>query len=389
MNASERDRRANIAAWLGWAVLFLITAAIIMGGSSRSVVPAYRFGSLAWIAGQNLYDGTGVGGFVYFPQAAVLFVPFAILPPLAGEVLWRFVNTGVFVAGLLAFSRLAGRASKKDLFPLMTLIAIPLAWDCARNGQATLAMTGLMLLALVDIHGSRWWRAVLWLSLGVVVKPLIIVLVLLIMAVDRPMTWRLLAGLALVAVSPFFAQSPAYALQQYAACFANMSAAAHVGVVAHGWTTPFSALRIAGLDVPERAQTVLRLLAAAGTLALAFYTRRRHDAVRSAMYLFSLAALYVMLFSPRTENNTYVMLAPVFGVFLASAFLIENRKGEGIMLSILILVLLSSRPISKLLAPHAEQIWIPPLIGVCLCVYVLYRLFAESNHENRHHTAHL
>ena len=166
-------------------------------------------------------------------------------------------------------------------------------------------------------------------------------------------------------------------MQQYVACFANMSTAAHVGVVAHGWTTPFAALRIAGLDVPERVQTVLRLLAAAGTLALVFYTRRKHDAARSAIFLFSLAALYVMLFSPRTENNTYVMLAPVFGLFLASAFLIEKRPGEGSLLSMLALVLLSSRPISKLLAPHAEQIWIPPLIGACFCVYVLYRLYKE------------
>ena len=28
---------------------------------------------------------------------------------------------------------------------MMTLVAIPLTWDCARNGQATLALTGLML----------------------------------------------------------------------------------------------------------------------------------------------------------------------------------------------------------------------------------------------------
>ena len=69
------------------------------------------------------------------------------------------------------------------------IVAIPLAWDCARNGQATLIMTGFMLLAVVDAAHSRWWRATLWLALSVAIKPLAIVLVLLIAATDRPMTW--------------------------------------------------------------------------------------------------------------------------------------------------------------------------------------------------------
>ncbi|HTG01988.1 MAG TPA: glycosyltransferase family 87 protein [Nitrospirota bacterium] len=374
---AEDGKRARALAWAAWAALFGITAAIIMCGSSRSVVPSYRLAALSWIAGQNLYDGTGFGGFVYFPQSAILFVPIALLKPVAGEVVWRFVNIGVFAAGLRVFSRLRTPAPGKDLFPLMTVVAIPLAWDCARNGQATLIMTGLMLLAVSDVFRGRWWRAVAWLCLGVAFKPLVMVLVLLIMAVNRPMTVRLAIGVAVVALLPFLAQSPAYAARQYAACFTNMSTAAHVGVVAIGWTTPFTALRVAGIDIPERVQTVTRLLAAAATLVLCFIAFRRLAGERYAFYLFSLCALYVMLFSPRTENNTYVMLAPAFGLFLASAFRVDKRTGEGIFLSILVLILLSSRPISKLVAPHAEQIWIPPLIGVCFCGYVLYRFFTE------------
>jgi hypothetical protein len=374
---SGGGRREAVLAWTGWAALFFITSAIILAGSVRTVVPAYRYGAIAWLSGANLYDGTGMGGFVYLPQAAILFVPFAVVSPLVGEVLWRLVDIGLFALGLHAFSRLASRKPGKDLFPLMTLVAIPLAWDCARNGQATLAMTGLLLIALADGARCRWWRAVLWLCLGMAIKPLIIVPALLLMAIERPMRWRLAAGLMLTALLPFAVQSPAYAVQQYAACFSNMSAAAHMGVVAVGWTTPFTALRVAGIAVPEQVQTVIRLVFAAGTLALCFYSHRRDDRNRFAVYLFSFSALYLMLFSPRTENNTYVMLAPVFGVFLGSAFLTGRRTGEGILLSFLLLVLLSSRPISKIIAPHAEQIWIPPLVGACFYIYVLFRFFSE------------
>jgi alpha-1,2-mannosyltransferase len=376
---SLSDGNAVRYAWLGWAALFLATAAIIAAGSSRTVVPSYRIAALNWFAGHGLYDGTGVGGFVYFPQAAILFSPFAMFSPAIGEVLWRLAIILVFALGIRGFARLAGERSGKELFPLMTLVAIPLAWDCARNGQATLALTGLMLLSIVDIARCRWWRATLWLALGVAVKPLAIVLVLLVMAIDRPMTWRVLLGMIGLALSPFLTQHPDYVIQQYTACLNNMTTAAHVGVAASGWSSPFSALRLAGVDVPERIQTALRLVAAIATLAFCVLARRRHDAARSAVFVFSLSVLYLMLFSPRTENNTYAMLGPVIAVFLAQTFLIERRPAEGILLSCIATALLGSRLLERLLTPHAETSWVSPLMAACFAAYLLVRLFSDTS----------
>lgn len=369
--------RALWTAWAGWAALFLITAAMVVGGSGRTVVPSYRLGALNWLHGQGLYDGAGVGGFVYFPQAAILFAPFAMFSPTMGEVLWRLAVIGMFALGLRSFARLAVEGSGKDLFPLMTLVSILLAWDCARNGQATLAMTGLMLFSIVDVAKGRWWRATLWLALGVAVKPLAIVLMLLIAAVERPMIWRLFLGTAALALAPFLTQHPAYVLEQYAACLGNMRTAAHVGVVVQGWTTPFTALRVAGIDVPEWIQTVLRVLAAFGTLGLCFLVQQRHDRVRSAVFVFSLAVLYLMLFSPRTENNTYVMLGPAIAVFLARALVVEKRFAAGILLSSIALALLGSRVLERMLTPHAEASWVSPLMAICFGVYLLVRMFSE------------
>lgn len=371
------DKQAEKNAWLGWMALFLVTAAIIIAGSNRSVGYAYRTAALNWFAGQGLYDGSGVGGFVYFPQAAILFAPFAVIPQTMGEVLWRLVNTGVFALGLRSFAWLGHERSGKNLFPLMTLVAIPLAWDCARNGQATLIMAGFMLLAVSDMARCRWWRAVLWLSLSVAMKPLAIVLVLLVMAIDRPMTWRLLLGMAAVALSPFLTQSPAYVLQQYAAFLHNSTTAAHVGVVAQGWTSPFSAIRLVGVELTEQVQMAIRIFAAFGTLALCFLVRRRYDENRSAIYVFSLAALYLILFSPRTENNTYAMLGPSIAVFLSLAFLAEKRFGQGIFLACMVLVLIGSRPIGNALTPHTEISWVSPLMATCFAAYLLFRLYTE------------
>jgi hypothetical protein len=379
---SFSNGRAVRYAWIGWAALFLMVAAIIFSGTNRTVVPSYRIAALNWLAGRGLYDGTGIGGFVYFPQAAILFVPFALLPPALGEVLWRLVIIGAFAAGLRGFAALAGEKTGKELFPLMTLVAIPLAWDCARNGQATLIMTGFMLLAVTDAARNSWWRATMWLALGVAIKPLAIVLVLLIAAIDRPATWRVLLGMIILALLPFAIQHPAYVLQQYSACLQNMTTAAHIAVAAHGWTSPFTALRaVAGVDVPERIQTVMRLVGAAVTLGLCFFTRRRHDAARSAAFLFSLTVLYLMLFSPRTENNTYAMLGPAMGVFLAEAFLVEKRTGEGILLTGMVSALVGSRLIEHLLAPNAEAIWLSPLIAGCFFAYLFVRFFADPKKQ--------
>jgi hypothetical protein len=372
------DERAVRAAWIGWIVLFLVTSAIIIGGSGRTVVPAYREGAVSWIAGEIIYKHLGVGGFTYLPQAAILFIPFSFFSVITGEVLWRLVNIAVFSLSIFRFAGLAGERIGKSFFPLMTLVALPMAWDCARNGQATLALTGLMLLAVVAVAQQRWWRATLWLSLGISIKPLMIVLVLLIMAIDRPMSRRIAVGMVVTAVVPFLTQHPAYVLEQYAACWKNFTTAAQVGAAEGGWTSPFHALRLTGIAVPETVQTVLRLAAALGTLVLCWLSRRRHDTVVSAIYVFSLSVVYLMLFSPRTENNTYAMLGPAIAVFLAAAYLVESRPREGLLLAGIAFAIVGGRVIERLLTPHAGTSWISPLMAACFTAYLLVRFFRDA-----------
>jgi alpha-1,2-mannosyltransferase len=379
---SFQDGRAVRTAWIGWAALCLVTAAIIASGSGRTVVPAYREGAQSWIAGEIIYKHLGIGGFTYLPQAAILFIPFSMLPIVVGEVVWRFVNIGTFALGILQLARLARGQSGEELFPLMTLVALPLAWDCARNGQATLALTGLMLLAVVAAAEQRWWKATLWLSLGISVKPLMIVLMLLLVAIDRPLSWRVALGMLATALLPFLTQHPTFVLEQYAACWKNFTTAASVGAAESGWTSPFHAIRLTGIIVPEKLQTLIRIAAALGTLILCYLSRRRHDAVRSAMFVFSLAVTYLMLFSPRTENNTYAMLGPAIAVFLAGAFLREAWSREGFLLGGIAVSILGGRSIERLVTPHAGTSWVSPLAAVCFAVYLLVTFTDDTKEDS-------
>lgn len=373
-----KQERAMRNAWIGWAVLAAIVAAIMIAGSSRSVVPNYREGALNWIDGRDLFDRLGVGGFTYLPQSALLFLPFALLPTIAGEVLWRLINIAVFASGIRAFGRLAARSSGQELFPLLSLVSIPLAWDCARNGQATLIMAGLMLVAVADIAHERWWRATLWLMLSVAFKPLSIVLILLAAAIYLPLWWRIPAGMAALFFIPFLMQHPAFVLEQFRGFLENTTTAVHVGAMEKGWTTSFNALQVAGLHVAERIQTIIRLVAAVGTLALCFLARRWHGPARAAVFLYSFATAYLMLFSPRTENNTYAMFGPVIAVFLSSAFLIEKRTMTGVLLSLAALLMAAGRKIEHILTPQADASWVSPLMAACVTVYLVVRLLERA-----------
>ena len=61
---------------------------------------------------------------------------------------------------------------------------------------------------------------------------------------------------------------------------------------------------------PDIALTVLRLLFALIFLGLGAWARRSRKAVAAAWSVGALAATYLMLFNPRTETCSYVMLVP-------------------------------------------------------------------------------
>ena len=65
----------------------------------HTVSPVYWLASRQWWASQEMYGSKemtlqGRHGFLYFPQAAVLFTPFAYLPLAVSEVLWRGLGLG-------------------------------------------------------------------------------------------------------------------------------------------------------------------------------------------------------------------------------------------------------------------------------------------------------
>jgi hypothetical protein len=253
------------------------------------------------------------------------------------------------------------------------LASLPPALACARNGQSTLIMAGLMMSACVDLAEQRRGRAVLWATLAVAFKPLAVVLLLLAPFIDRRLAWRAVLGIAVVLCLPFVTQQPAYVLDQYTKCAQMFRASSHCGMI-ELWAQPFSVLALLGVNVSESTQTAIRLIAAGVAIGLCVVARVRTGSSRAPEYLLAISVLYILLFNPRTENNTYAMLGPVLGLSLVAVLASKRpRGGEVAFLSSLVVMLAVGDALVRLFAPEGEHIWMTPSVAIVFSAYLVYR----------------
>ncbi len=352
-------RANNYGAWLLWMMLLVTVCAMVAAGQRRSVTGCYWYGAHAWLDSRPLYNGLG-SGFIYLPQAAVAYVPFAILPQPLGDILWRCLTISSFAWGIWRLALLAQRDSGVRLFPLTTLICLPLAWSAGRNGQATLLMAAMMMLAVADMADRRWSRATLWLCLGLVIKPLVIPLILIAGALHPAMRYRLAIGLILVVLFPLACQHPDYVWQQYVGAVGTVKKASQVGNDGY-WAQLFGMLKVFHWDVSGTSQRVIRLVAAILAFVVCVASRRNRSHEQFHIDLFAIATIYLMLFSPRTENNTYAMLGPALGLSCASSFFVRRRPVEGIVLLTSGILILSGFELGRHLIPDQPAIWLAPV----------------------------
>ncbi|MBS0204937.1 MAG: DUF2029 domain-containing protein [Planctomycetes bacterium] len=371
--------RIRQLAWLVWIALAIaMSLAVLPNPRKNSVTPEYRKAVHNWIAGEPLYN-MGGSGFIYMPQAALVFAPWGLLPEHLGEVLWRWTILGLLAAGVFRLTRLASGDDR--WFLINSVASAAMAAGCARNGQSTLIITGLMILAAADVGEEHWWRAAILLALAFAFKPVAVVLLLLVAAIHRPMLWRLAICLSVVAVAPYLTQRPDYVTAQLTACFENSRIAFSKGETGY-WAQLFGMLKVFGLDLPSPVQQAGRMIAAVATLAACWFSARRLPAARDAFYLYSLAACYLMLFNSRTEGSTYAMVGPVYGLLLAEEWLGRRRTWPTIAYIVAIVTTVFNYDLALLVVKKGEEVWLSPFLCVLVTIDLVRRLIRELSTLN-------
>jgi hypothetical protein len=369
-------RRTLIITWTIWGVLALVMAGYgLATGFERDATGDQAWAVARWFEGVELY-ATERLGYYYPPQSLLLFAPFGLAGD-AGSAAWRVVTVLAFGLGVWGLVRHRGGTVATDLFLVASLVSIPPMLDATRNGQATVVMTAGMALCAAALARERWWWAAVWIGLAVALKPLAIVMLLLVGALyPRRMLWRLgVVGLAL-ALMPFLTQSPGYVLEQYRSMAGKwVGSYGSDGTRAEDFGTHaelFSLLHVVGVEVSDRVQTGLRLVFAAGTLGLGWVARRRLGGPEAAGAVFALAAVYLMLFNPLNENNTYAVLAPALGVAAAGLLIAERRPVAGGLVALASVLIAANFELTKFVTPD-NPVWLAPLVTIPFGLLVGWR----------------
>lgn len=364
-------------AWCLWAIFTVVIALLgSLPAELRTVVPNYQHAALAWIHGASLYSGKP-SGFLYFPQSAVAYIPFALLPTRLGEATWR-----VFCLLFLAFSlwKLSSRMRDHlgdNPFLWITLFTVPIMAGMARNGQMTTPLLATMILAAVAIIDKQWWPAVLWLMLGLALKPLILVFVLLLVVLYPPLAWRIMLGLITLLLLPLLTQRPTYVWSQYHACWHELTISAYPPGP-NRFVDVFHLLAHLGLKLGDTARLVASILAGGLILLICWLCQRRLPHWLGAMLVLTWAVVYLMLFNPRVEHNTYGMFGPVVAAF---AF-IEwwNQRRPWLAWALIAADLLATFPQTL---PFDPQLWVRQAMAMLFAGYLLSWCFQKLRPSTR------
>ncbi len=318
----RRQLGPNLPLWVAFWVWVGMTAGVIgrvivASPTSNSVVPIYLVAGERWLATEPLYAPIpGLDIYRNPPGIAALFAPLALLEPKTAAILWR-----LGCLALYAFS--IHRLLKHVLPPLSNwrrcgvwVAAAVFMIPALNNGQTNLIVTAAAVLGVVAAARGKWWEAAAWLSgCGYVKLYTFAIGLLVVVQFPKTLSWRFAITTAALFAVPFVCQHPGYVFDRHAelidATTADDRTTADHSRAPRDWTIiPYD---LTGVPVPRMASLVVSLVAAGGFVWVVWKSRQQLPT--SVVTPLSLGLIWITLFGPSVEVNTYSVLAPVVAVF--------------------------------------------------------------------------
>lgn len=307
--------RLTLALWL--VVLAGICARTFLANIyTHNVYPIFAYAAERWLAGEGIYMTytTYRDIFRYSPLAAVLFIPWQLLPDHTASVAWRLLNTALLLGALHLWLRhcWANPWSKTQYWQILLLL-LPLVVDNINNGQINPMLLSLLLLATTAVARGRWTLASVCIALACYLKVYPIALGLLLMLLyPRQLPWRVALALVVGFLVPFACQRPTYVWGQYVEWIRYLQFDDRQGASLH--TLPRDVRMLLGVFAINLTQAAyLALQAGMGALIAAVCWRTQHRGVpepRVLLGTLALASGWMLVFGPATESCTYMLLAP-------------------------------------------------------------------------------
>jgi hypothetical protein len=292
--------------WLG----AIVAASLQQGGTHQhNNFLIFRAASHHLLEGRDLYaayPAEHADFYKYSPTFALLFAPFAFLPPLLGMLLWNALNAGaLFVAIGMVLPRRAATAARAIVFLDML--------GSLQNVQSNALVAALIVLTFAAYERHHTMLGSLAAVTGAFVK--LFPLAGISFAVFHPRKWRVVLAAALsaaaLALLPLLVTPPATLLAQYGS-----------------WRA------ISAVDARDRGYTVMQMLAylrpgdwpnwpvqlagVAALLAPVLLQRSRwHEWDRRRLYLCSVL-VFCVIFNHKAESPTFVVAVTGAAIWFAA-----------------------------------------------------------------------
>jgi len=214
------------------------------------------------------------------------------------------------------------------------------------NGQANVHLSACLLLSAICLTTKRWWGASLFLLLGTAIKPLGLAAAGLAVIAFPEILWPFMIGSLFLAFTPFLLGPAAYVKSQLIASANHLRESA--SVTENRFADLNGLLMAFGFPLKGILSTLVRAVAGLGFMLFVWNHRDLPDRCRALTWL-AASSVYLMIFNPMTEANSYVILAPIMGL-MTWQLMEKGRKREAFCIVAMLL--------SMGLLPNAMHHWL-------------------------------
>ena len=297
--------RVAIGLWL--ALFFGVLGRVVFSPvTSQSVVPIYLGAGERWLEAKPLYGVVCDDDLFRNPPGfALLFSGVTSAPPKLVAIVWRMIGIGIFLWGLVQWRRILGSSKSGWSLSVAALLILP----SFNNGQVNLHVVGCVLCGMSAAAYKRWWLASAWLTAGIALKLYPIAAAGLAFVVQpRKLFPRLLVLSAAAFAVPFLFQEPLYVVYQHEEFITCAMEDDRTHAIPDRVPRDWTIIPHLYFDVIASQETELVVSIVSGLLMAGLVWFRRTEGFALPL---ALALIWMTLFGPATESNTYSLLAPL------------------------------------------------------------------------------